>query len=322
MGIDREKIELKETAGKSTKDSGRHLLSASLMLVVLSMIWGLTFPLTKAALDQTNPIHFLTIRFFIASAVLTPWYFFFQRKRILPNQQSRYKGKLRSVWTRGGIIGSLLFLGFLLQVIGMNYTTASRSGFFTGLLVVMVPPLAAVFRTSRVSWINWIGLLPAVAGVYLLAHPESGGFNKGDFLTLLCAFTFAAQMIVLEVLGRDEPDSWALTLAQIYTIFIGAFIWTVVQGNPIVLASEGWIGAIYTGIFGSIFAVWLQTRFQPVVPASHAALIFTLEPVFAALFAVWLLGDSWTMMSIMGALLILSSMIASSLGIAKAGKKK
>jgi drug/metabolite transporter (DMT)-like permease len=243
------------------------------------------------------------------------------------------------------LIGCLQFAGFGLQAVGMKYTTASRSGFFTGLLVIMTPICAAIFRTSRAPLATWLSVPVALAGVYLLANPEAGGLNKGDVLTILCAVVFALQMVSLEwtVKGKDEggrmkdeKGNWSennhglidrartpnqfilhLTYLQIVIVFVGAAIWSVVENRPFQITSIGIWALVYCAIFGSIFAVWAQTRYQPDVPAGHAALVFSLEPLFAALFAWLLLGDRWTPLGLVGGGLIIVAMMISS---AKVGK--
>jgi drug/metabolite transporter (DMT)-like permease len=317
------------------------------MLVLLTMIWGLTFPATKSALEDTDPIQFLTLRFIIGFVLFAAAMRFVRRNinkqgssskldpqlsqavAPPPEQGSKHMASfwvrlrrvhIRSVTARGLLVGLLLFTGFALQVIGMRYTTASRSGFFTGLLVVLVPPLAMVLRTSRAPVASWVALLPAVAGVYLLADPSRGGLNLGDWLTIGCAFAFALQMVILEALSRHKDEAAPLTLAQVGTVGMLALAWSLIQGKPFSMSLAGLAAVLYTGVFGTVVAVWLQTRFQPEVPAGHAALIFQLEPVFAASFATVLLGDVWTARGLLGAGLILAATTASSLGLVRQNK--
>lgn len=312
------------------------------MLVVLTMVWGLTFPATKAALEVTDPMQFLAMRFVLGYVLLyvilrlTPRFVngkgtFTPQDPTLPAPvvEPREQGTphlaafwktfrreiLPSTTLRGIIVGMLLFTGFALQVQGLKLTTASRSGFFTGLLVVLVPPLAMLMRTSRAPLASWVALLPAVFGVYLLADPSRGGLNTGDWLTIGCAVAFALQMVVLEALSRHGGEANPLTLAQVGTVAVLALIWSFVQGKPFAMSGTGVLSVLYTGIFGTVLAVWMQTRFQPEVPAGHAALIFQLEPVFAGTFATVLLGDGWTVRALFGAGLILAASSLSSFGL-------
>ncbi len=280
------------------------------MLVLLSVLWGGTFPATKQALEITNPMHFLALRFLVALVILTPFLSTLRRASIQDRNVSGFPDK--KVWKVGAWVGLFMFLGFALQVVGLKYTTASRSGFFTSLLVIITPFLAHILRTSRTSLIALAGVPVALLGVYFLSNPESGGLNFGDWLTIACAFAFSCQMVSLEFAASRVDDSWGLTYIQMLMVGGGALVWSLIEGAPLQISSNGWLGVGYTAIFGSIGAVYLQSRYQPETTAGHASLIFTLEPVFASIFAYLLLGDTWTTRGLIGASLILSSMIWSS----------
>lgn len=326
--------------------ASRQRAFATSMLVLLTAVWGLTFPATKAALADTDPIQFLAMRFLLGLALLSILSRI-MRKNIKRDKTSEEldpqlsqalapaveqgsealhpfwirlrRERLPSVTVRGILVGLLLFTGFALQVQGLKLTTASRSGFFTGLLVVLVPPLAMLLHTSRAPLASWLALLPAICGVYLLAEPDRGGLNAGDILTIGCAFAFALQMVLLEALSRHKGEAMPLTLAQVATMAVLATGWSLLEGRPFHLSGAGMLAVLYTGIFGTVLAVWMQTRFQPDVPAGHAALLFQLEPVFAATFAWMLLGDVWTIRGLGGAALILAATTLSSIGLLKNG---
>jgi len=283
----------------------------TLALVILTLIWGLTFPMTKAALEDVTPLQFLALRFCLASAILLPI--------ALWKRREFFSGDWRRVWAWGVGIGALLLLGYALQAIGMKFTTASRSGFFTGLLTIFAPLLAAMIGSSRAGWATWAGIPVAMTGVWLLADPSTGGMNLGDWLTVGCAAVFALQMVALEVgsakLGGIAAAAGGLWLAQVLVGGAGSLGAALIEGESWNVSRTALIGIAYNGIFGSILAVWLQTRFQPLVPAAHASLVFTLEPVFAAVFAWMILGDLWTARGLAGAALIVAAMGFSSLGM-------
>ncbi|MBM3329091.1 MAG: hypothetical protein FJY67_06410 [Calditrichaeota bacterium] len=283
------------------------MLTANLMLALLTLLWGLTFTATKQALATTDPMQFLALRFGLA---LPPMLLMLYIR----------KSREHMVSPRFAVVGVILFLGFALQTEGLRWTTASRSAFFTGLLVILTPMAASLFRTSRSHLTTWIGLPLALAGVGLLASPSLGGLNRGDMLTIGCAAAFSLQMVSLEwASGKESSDPFAQTAVQIAVVALLAGIWALIDGEPFRITREGFQALLYNAIFGTALATFLQTRWQPVVPAGHAALVFSLEPVFAALFATLLLGDRWSGGALAGAALILSAMVLSSIGLRISG---
>ena len=275
--------------------------------MLLSVIWGGTFPVIKIGLESVNPVLFITLRFWISLIILAPFLRLLRGKKTSTHGCSGLRFD-RCTWKCGIGVGFFLFCGYILQTIGMRYTTASRSGFFTSLLVIVAPILALIFKTSKTPAKSLIGVPIAFLGVFFMADPQAGGFNLGDVLSVGCAFAFAAQMISLESVAHKVNDSWALAYIQNVTVAVGALIWCLIEGFEFSFGLEGWMAITYTAIFGSILAGWLQTRYQPEVSAGHASMIFMLEPVFASIFAFILLGETWTIRALWGAILILSAM--------------
>jgi len=280
------------------------------MLILLTAIWGLTFSATKTALAVTDPLHFLALRFGLASILLTPFIFHHYH-----HHHHRHSFYLQSL-----SVGVLLFVSYVFQTVGLGMTTASRSAFLTGLLVIIVPLLVLLFRTSRAGWGTYAAAPVSLFGVWLLAEPQSGGLNKGDVLSILCAFAFALQMIALEWMLKTPKSRFQihnstllLVYIQIVVVALGAAVWSFIAGRPLRIAPEGLAGLGYNVVFGALMAVYLQTRYQPLVPAGHAALVFSLEPVFAALFAALIMGDRWTPRGFAGAGVILTAMALASL---------
>ena len=92
-------------------------------LLYSAAIWGSTFFLVKGALRSITPLGLLTTRFLLASALM----FLFLRIR---------KKTVWKDWGKGVIMGVILFVVYLPQTVGLKFTTASNSGFITGLFVV------------------------------------------------------------------------------------------------------------------------------------------------------------------------------------------
>ncbi|MGH9628360.1 MAG: DMT family transporter, partial [Bryobacteraceae bacterium] len=261
--------------------SGPARWQADLSLAGVALIWGSTFVLVKSALDDISTLLFLALRFGIASAILLAVFLW------------RRAPGARSLGWKGGILtGCFLLAGYVLQTVGLRYTTAAKSGFITGLYIVLVPLLAAaVFkRVPEVS--EAAGAAIATAGLALMTlEGPSLQMGAGDLLTLGCAAAFAVHILLLGHYSQRIPYEW-LSLLQIATCAAAAFglFWWVedsyARWTPRVLAALG-----VTSVLGTALAFAVQTWAQRYTSPTRTALIFALEPVFAWLTSFLLVNE-------------------------------
>lgn len=275
---------------------------AELSLLLLTFIWGTTFPLVKTAMSFSSPLVFVFFRFVLAS--LAFWLLF--SKRISFEE----KGILRA----GAIIGIFLFLGFGFQTLGLKYTASSKSAFITGLFVVMVPPLSFLILKEKAKVASILGVVLAVIGLYLLTRPKGSEFNIGDVFTFFCAISFALHVILVQIYTR-RYDFFTLTFVQILA--------TALLSLPFMLALERItlsyhpyliLAIVVCAIFATALGLYIQNRMQKHTTTVKAALIYTMEPVFAAIFSYLFLSEVLGWVGILGGALILSGMLCSELG--------
>jgi drug/metabolite transporter (DMT)-like permease len=275
---------------------------AELLLLVLTFIWGATFPLVKTALDYSSPFVFVLIRFGLAALVF--WLIFSK------NVSFRDKAVLKA----GAVIGVFLFLGYAFQTLGLKYTAASKSAFITGLFVVMIPPLSFAILKEKMRIFSVIGVILAVSGLYLLTRPKGSEFNLGDVLTFFCAVSFSFQVIFVQIYTK-RYDFFTLTLVQILvtTLLSVPFIF-LLGGIKLVYHPHLLLAILVCAVLATALALYIQNRMQKDTTAVKAALIYAMEPVFAAIFSFLLLGEILGWLGFLGGGLILSGMLCSELG--------
>ena len=208
-----------------------------LAILLTTLIWGATFPATKAALEQVPPLTFLFLRFLIGTALV----FAVLRLsgRSLPRDQFTIRVSLvATIW---------LFLGYVLQTVGLRYTTASNSAFITVLYVVFVP-----LFLRRWGPRGWLAALLAMGGLWLLVKPTAQG-NIGDVLSLGCAAAFAAHIACLERFTRaaDPVAVFAWQLAFVTPAMFGMMAWESPASSAFVLSSVLLVGLGVTGVFAT-----------------------------------------------------------------------
>jgi len=264
-----------------------------------TIVWGTSFVIVKGALAGASPILFVALRFTLATLVLLAVF-----RRRLP------WSRVRDDFPAGVLVGALLFLGFLLQTLGLQFTTAPKSAFLTGMTSVTVPLLGALVYRVRPQRSELLGLLAATAGTSLMTLEGSiESMNRGDVLTLGCAVAFAGHIVTLGHFS-EKMSFEALSVIQVATAaaFAGALFWWV---EPVRWVwRPGLVAAILvTGLLGTALAFTVQAWAQQYTSSARTALIFTLEPVFAWLTSYVFVGEGLSGRAAAGAALILGGVI-------------
>src|SRR6202011_214413 len=175
-----------------------------LSLVGVCLIWGATFILVKQALADISTLLFLTLRFTVATAVLV---LIFRKQFRSPN--------LRMSLRAGMLAGLCLFSGYVLQTFGLKYTSASKTGFITGLYIPLVPLFSGLIYKKIPRMSEVMGVLAAFAGMALMTIQKSFfDIGVGDLLVAGCAVVYAFHILVL---GRfaGSANMGVLTVVQI-----------------------------------------------------------------------------------------------------------
>lgn len=263
-------------------------------LILTTLIWGATFPATKAALAQSPPFSFMFLRFLLGAILAVGVY-------LLAGGKLRVD---RDLLRMSGIATIFLFLGYVTQTVGLQYTTASNSAFITVLYVIFVPLFLRRFQGRA-----WFSAALALTGLWFLVTP-SLEMNAGDLWTLACAVAFAAHIACMEAYSRRGEAAlfflWQLILVTLLlgpAMLIEGPTWEQIAPTGVLLVGLGVTGGLATGAFA--VQVWAQR----VMPAQQVALIFSLEPAFAAWLSWYFLGEQMSAQGWIGSALILAAVI-------------
>jgi drug/metabolite transporter (DMT)-like permease len=270
-----------------------------LSLVVVCLIWGATFILVKLALAGISTLLFLTLRFTAAALVLA---LIFRKQFREPN--------LRFSLRAGMLAGLCLFSGYVLQTFGLKYTSASKTGFITGLYIPLVPLFSSlIYKKIPQIW-ELAGVAAAFAGMALMTiQTDLLDINKGDLLVAGCAVVYAFHILLL---GRfsGSANLGVLIVAQIATgmgVGAGTFWWA----EPVRLqwTAPVWIALAVTSLLATAFAFSVQTWAQRFSSPTRTALIFSMEPVFAWATSYVIAGEVLSRRGTWGAVLILAGIL-------------
>lgn len=283
-------------------------IKAHLLLVLITLIWGSTFVLIKAALRDSSPLALNAARMSLAALLLAIFYC---------KDVARMS---RRALLMGCTIGLFLFLGYAFQTTGLRLTTPSKSAFLTGVSTVLVPLVLVTFWRTKIHPWRAVGIFLALTGLFLMTVPagrqglaDFANVNRGDILTIACAFAFAFHIVFL---GRGS-QRFPFAQMAVLQVAVAAVLMAVsapLLEQPLLRLNTTVIATILiTGVLGTALAFTVQAWAQQFTPATHTALIFTLEPVFAWLTSFLYLGERLGLRAGAGALLILSGILVSEL---------
>jgi drug/metabolite transporter (DMT)-like permease len=250
---------------------------AVLALLVASFVFGATFVVVKSAVEQVPPLTFVAWRFLLGAAVLF----------LLAVPRGR------RIWWHGSLAGLALFAGYAFQTAGLTTTSASNSALITGLYVVITPFLAAMFARKPPGWWSVIAAALSFGGLILITGADGISLGRGDLLTLACAFSFSAHIVVLSRLARHHPVV-PFTAVQLTIVAALAFPTAFLIEGPMIPPSSVWGALLITGLGASAGCFVLQIWAQTVVGATTAAVVLAAEPAFAVATAWVVLGERLT----------------------------
>ncbi|MBI9016565.1 MAG: DMT family transporter [Phycisphaerae bacterium] len=293
---------------------------SDLLLLLAAFVWGTAFVAQRKGMEFVGPYTYNTIRFAIGGLVLLPLVF-----------RTRAKGAeiplKKSFWFGGAIAGAVLFGGTSFQQVGLQYTTAGKAGFITGLYVVLIPVIST-FMGRRYRKSVWAASVLVIIGLFLLCMGkqfyfsegdniispivrfwQTSNFNRGDGLVFVGAVIWAVHVLVIErLIGTSEAIY--LACCQFMVCALLSFTFALVLEQFIlsdIMAAA--IPILYGGLLSVGLGFSLQVFAQKNAPAAHVAIIMSFEAVFAVVAGWLILNEDMGVKAIIGCGLMLAGMI-------------
>ncbi|MBI3549422.1 MAG: DMT family transporter [Elusimicrobia bacterium] len=268
-------------------------------LVYCAAVWGSTFYLIKDALASIDPVAMVGYRFALSALLLLP---------IVLRKASPLRHFKESAW-----LALLVAILHGTQTVGLRYTSASNSGFITGLFVVFVPAFLFLFLKKPPTLSQWAGVALAVAGLWVITGGPRG-FNRGDALSLVCAMAYAGHLLATDLYVRADADMVLLAFHQFWMTGVGCLALAAAFGLSLRVDSARAAGVtVFLALVPTISAFFVQMAAQKRVAPVKVALLFSFEPVFAAGFAWTLGGEAFRPSGAVGGALIVAGMAVSEL---------
>ena len=279
----------------------RRLLYAG--LVMTTMLWGGSFVAIKRALQYLTPLELILMRFLPASVVLAFGLVFVDRSAV----RDMIKREWLSLCAMG--LTGIVCYNWALNT-GEQSIPAGTASLLVALNPIFVFALSAVFLGERVAWRRVVGLLVALAGLFVVIRYGSGraldfGYLRGVFITILAPLSWSIYSVVGRTLSRKYPP-FAVTSV---TTIIGTLPLLTMAGGPLVdklwmmpwdvLASLAYLTLGCTVVGFTVWGTALRT-----LGASRAAGFIYLVPMWGVGLGAVLLNEPVTWALVFGAAIV------------------
>lgn len=278
--------------------------SALLLTILAGVLWGTSFPAIKIGLVFVDPYLLVFLRMFLASVLVL-------LISSVTNNLSVSVAKERLVWYLGLLNG----FAYLIQYVGMSYTTASKSSLFVNLSTVWVAVLSWLVLRERFSKEKKLGIVSGVIGAFFITTnlnvvELAQGMILGDGLVFLSGILWSFFIVynkkIVDTYNAIQFMPW-IFLAT--TLPLTLFISLSNAFSLLSLPAEGWVIIVYTAVFCWLIPYYLWLEGLKHIPPATSTIILSTEVIVAIAISFFFLGETFTMISGIGASLIFLAII-------------
>lgn len=272
----------------------------TLLLIIGTAFWGISFPVTKTAIGNGSSYVFVFYRFFLATLILSVVFF----KHLSKINKKVFKNAL--------FLAIPLTFGISLQTLGVQVTSASQCAFIAGISVVIVPLIKLIFYKSKVDHKIWLAATVALAGLMIISVNKSFHIGLGDFYTFAGAIGSSIFLIRVEryslvndIVPSIVPMFFCCALFMLGCALMDSSSVWISQSN------NYWYGLLYSSIFSTAYMYTISNIAQRYISAEKVSIIYLFEPVFAAVAAYLILDEMLTIKLLIGGSLIFAGTLIS-----------
>ena len=278
---------------------------AVIELTCAAVIWGASFTLVRWALvdfSASTLIFWRLIVAFVAGELIH----FFSNPKLFKSSWSDSKLSM--------LAGIFLGLSLIFQTYGLNFTTATNSGFITSMYVVLIPVIGALFFKHKIKPHHILLSMLAFTGMGFLLSLDNLNIQRGELLTVVAAITAAFQIIFVGRVARHAKSAFRFNTYQTFWSWVAILPFLVLEVRikdlhlwPQEVHLKSMLSMLGLAFFVSVFAFYLQIRAQRILSTTTSSMLCLLEGPFAFFFAAFFLAEKLGGFQFFGAFIILLS---------------
>ena len=285
--------------------AGGGLTATDLLLLLMTLIWGVNFSIVKFGAEAVPPLAFNAARMVLASAALAVLTF---GRRARVGRRDLVRLMLL------GVLGNGVYQYLFVQ--GISLTRAGNAALVLAATPAVIALLGRLRGVERIGTAAIVGIALSMAGIGIIVLDSAGGGPggaslRGDALMFAACLAWALYTVLLKPYA-ERVDGIVLSAATM----IGGTLPLVAVAIPSVavapwaeLSWAGWGAILYSGLGALVVAYLFYYRGVRTLGPTRTAMYANLQPVIA-LFVAWMtLGEIPTIFQGAGAALILAGLV-------------
>lgn len=276
-------------AAASTSDvqAGRVPPLAVVLIIAISLLWGLNWPAMKLVVGELSPWTFRVVCVAVAGASLLALARL-SGERIIPRRETWLPLALLSLFT--------VTLWHMLTAFALITIGGGRAAVLAFTMPLWASMLSVVVLRERLRWRQLTALALGLAGIALLLLPELGRFGSvpaGYFLMIAAAMCWGIGTVGQKLrnwqIGILALAGWQLVIGGIPIVAI----WAVLEPSPDFsrLTPLGLAALAYVVFVALVFCFSSYIRLVSLLPANIAAISTLAIPVVGLWSSGLLLGE-------------------------------
>ena len=208
-------------------------------------------------------------------------------------------------------IGVFFFLAMVFELYGLQTTPSSVTAFLEGAVVIFVPAFTCIIQRKLPDRLTVLSAVIAMAGVgFLTLKGDHPGFTTGELLVLGGTVWYSLSVLVTDKAAKND-DLMTVAIYQLLFIaifaYIGAFIFEEIR---LPVSGQEWGAVLALAVICSGVGFTIQPFGQKYTTPERAGILAVFNPLTAAMLGVIFLDETMTGSMVIGAILILISILA------------
>ena len=278
-----------------------------LILILVNVMWGLSFIFSKTALEEGMPAMTLAfVRYVIAALVMLPI--------CLHQEKSIRLGK----WTPLAFITAMLGITvyYFFEYSGLQRTTASAASLILALVPMMTLLWRVVFRHERMSLLRWVCVLLSLIGAFFVicsGNSDGAGTLVGNLLMVAACLCWTGYIIISPPLMQNNSSMRVNTWQAIVAAFTLAPLALAERHAWTAVSLKAWIYIFLLAVFCSAICYVLYGVAIRTIDSLTVSLTININPIAACIGGALVLGEALSGAQLLGGALIVLSVLLDTL---------